>query len=214
MWTDLSMYQSYCTGEFPQSKELRKLAKFRKCTALTTWSTFPLRCREMFTLFTLCRKRWKCHSFRYWRRSGARVRCSSWARVTVVHTTVDFNGFACGVVRRLAQNEHSATLSQLASRSSAVMKFDAGAGVHTTVDFNGLEVVTFQKNCVFHLWHLETSAPLREERVIAVRQEPHVHFQLYQRDVTHGTRSPWSFLLCWCHRVLKRWCSQRVCGPL
>merc|ERR1719383_669617 len=46
-----------------------------------------------------------------------------------VHTTVDLKGFeVVTMVRRLAQKEHSAALSQLASRISAVMKFGAGAG--------------------------------------------------------------------------------------
>merc|ERR1719383_506240 len=48
---------------------------------------------------------------------------------TGVHTTVDLKGFeVVTMVRRLAQKEHSAALSQLASRISAVMKFGAGAG--------------------------------------------------------------------------------------
>jgi len=46
-----------------------------------------------------------------------------------VHTTVDLKGFeVVTMVRRLAQKEHSAALSQLASRISVVMKFGAGAG--------------------------------------------------------------------------------------
>ena len=94
--------------------------------------------------------------------------------------------------------------------------FQLGSG-HWCAHDGGLQRVgsgDLPEKLCFHLWHPETSAPLREERVIAVRQEPNVHFQLYQRDVTDGTRSPWSFLLCWCHRVLKRWCSQGVCVPL
>ena len=47
---------------------------------------------------------------------------------TGVHTTVDLKGFDVTMVRRLAQKEHSAALSQFASRISAVMKFGAGAG--------------------------------------------------------------------------------------
>merc|ERR1712135_273167 len=30
-----------------------------------------------------------------------------------------------------------------------------------------------------------------EERVIAVREEPNLHLEFYQRDVTDGMRSPW-----------------------
>ena len=46
-----------------------------------------------------------------------------------MHTTVDLKGFdVVTMVRRLAQKEHSAALSQFASRISAVMKFGAGAG--------------------------------------------------------------------------------------
>merc|ERR1712136_478448 len=48
---------------------------------------------------------------------------------TGVQTTMDLKGFeVVTMVRRLAQKEHSAALSQLASRISAVMKFGAGAG--------------------------------------------------------------------------------------
>ena len=47
---------------------------------------------------------------------------------TGVHTTVDLKGFeVVTIVRRLAQKEHSAALSQLTCRISAVLKFGAGA---------------------------------------------------------------------------------------
>ena len=42
------------------------------------------------------------------------------------------------VVRCLAKKEHSAALAQLASRTSAIMKFGAGAGVDPFVRVNGL----------------------------------------------------------------------------
>ena len=46
---------------------------------------------------------------------------------------------------------------------------------------------------VFQPLHLDTGAPLHEERVIAVREEPSLHLELYQRDITDGMRSPWKF---------------------
>ena len=42
------------------------------------------------------------------------------------------------VVRRLAKEEHSAALAQLVSRTSAIMKFGAGAGVDPSVTVKGL----------------------------------------------------------------------------
>ena len=36
------MYQLYCTGGFPQSRELRKLEKFRKSSTMTRWSNIPV----------------------------------------------------------------------------------------------------------------------------------------------------------------------------
>jgi hypothetical protein len=44
---------------------------------------------------------------------------------------------------------------------------------------------------VFQPLHPDTGAPLHEERVIAVREEPNLHLEFYQRDVTDGMRSPW-----------------------
>ena len=35
------------------------------------------------------------------------------------------------------------------------------------------------------------SAPLHDEHVIAVREEPNVHIEFYKRDVTDGVQSPW-----------------------
>ena len=46
-----------------------------------------------------------------------------------VHTTVDSKGFeVVTIVRRLAEKEHTAALSQFACRISAVLKFGAGVG--------------------------------------------------------------------------------------
>ena len=45
---------------------------------------------------------------------------------------------------------------------------------------------------VFQLLQPDTGAPLHEERVIAVRVEPDMHFESYQRDVTDEIRSPWN----------------------
>ena len=39
--------------------------------------------------------------------------------------------------------------------------------------------------------HPNTGAALHDERVIAVREEPNLHLEFYQRDVTAGIRSPW-----------------------
>ena len=39
--------------------------------------------------------------------------------------------------------------------------------------------------------HPDNGAPLHEERMIAVREEPNLHYWLYQRDVTDEMRSPW-----------------------
>merc|ERR1712136_735327 len=45
---------------------------------------------------------------------------------------------------------------------------------------------------VFQPLHPDTGAPVHEERVIAVREEPNLHLEFYQRDVTDGMRSPWN----------------------
>ena len=49
--------------------------------------------------------------------------------VACLHTSSDLEGFEVVImVKRLAKNEHSAALAQLASRIAAIMKFGAGAG--------------------------------------------------------------------------------------
>ena len=46
---------------------------------------------------------------------------------------------------------------------------------------------------VFQPLHRGTSAPVHEERVMAVLVEPNLHFELYLRDIIDGMRSPWKF---------------------
>ena len=59
--------------------------------------------------------------------------------VACLQTTSDLKGFeVVAMVRKLAKNEHSAALAQLASRISAVMKFGAGAGEDHFVKVKGL----------------------------------------------------------------------------
>merc|ERR1712064_21522 len=56
-----------------------------------------------------------------------------------LQTTTDLKGFeVVTLVRRLAKEEHSAALAQLASRISAIMKFGAGAGDDPFVKVKGL----------------------------------------------------------------------------
>ena len=56
-----------------------------------------------------------------------------------LQTTTDLKGIeVVTVVRRLAKQEHSAALAQLASRISAIMKFGAGAGEDPFVKVKGL----------------------------------------------------------------------------
>ena len=43
---------------------------------------------------------------------------------------------------------------------------------------------------VFQSLHPDTGAPLHEERVTAVREEPNVHLEFYLQGVTDGMRSP------------------------
>ena len=44
---------------------------------------------------------------------------------------------------------------------------------------------------VFRPLHPDTGAPSHDERVVAVREEPNLHLEFYQRDVTDGMRTPW-----------------------
>merc|ERR1712137_25917 len=39
---------------------------------------------------------------------------------------------------------------------------------------------------------LETGVPQIEERVIAIKNDPHLHLEYYQRDLSDGMRSPWA----------------------
>lgn len=39
---------------------------------------------------------------------------------------------------------------------------------------------------------LETGVPHIEERVIAIKNDPHLHLEYYQRDLSDGMRSPWA----------------------
>ena len=48
---------------------------------------------------------------------------------------------------------------------------------------------------VFLFLHLDTGAPLHEERVTAVREEPNLHLEFYLQGVTDGMRSPWKLLV-------------------
>jgi len=45
---------------------------------------------------------------------------------------------------------------------------------------------------VFQPINLETGVPQIEERVIAIKNDPHLHLEYYQRDLSDGMRSPWS----------------------
>ena len=40
-----------------------------------------------------------------------------------------------------------------------------------------------------------TLAPLHEERVTAVREEPNLHLEFYLQGVTDGRQSPWKLLV-------------------
>ena len=56
-----------------------------------------------------------------------------------LQTSTDLKGFeVVTMVRRLAKQEHSAALAQLASRISAIVKFGAGAGDDPFVNVKGL----------------------------------------------------------------------------
>jgi len=44
---------------------------------------------------------------------------------------------------------------------------------------------------VYQPIHLETGVPQIEERVIAIKTDPHLHLEYYQRDLSDGMRSPW-----------------------
>ena len=48
---------------------------------------------------------------------------------------------------------------------------------------------------VFQFLHLDTGAPLHEERVTAVREKPNLHLEFYLQGVTDGMRSPWKLLV-------------------
>jgi len=45
---------------------------------------------------------------------------------------------------------------------------------------------------VFQPINLETGVPQIEERVIAIKTDPHLHIEYYQRDLSDGMRSPWA----------------------
>ena len=44
--------------------------------------------------------------------------------------------------------------------------------------------------------HPDTGAPFLEERAVAVREEPCLHFEFFQRDVADGMRSSWKTYRC------------------
>ena len=59
--------------------------------------------------------------------------------IAALQTSTDLKGFeVVTMVRRLAKQEHSAALAQLASRISAIMKFGAGSGDDPFVKVKGL----------------------------------------------------------------------------
>ena len=69
---------------------------------------------------------------------------------TGVHTTVDSEVFdVVKMISRLAQKEHSAALSKLASRLSAVNKFDASAGEGP---FSSVKEVITDLLCSWSYW--------------------------------------------------------------
>merc|ERR1719223_2088409 len=45
---------------------------------------------------------------------------------------------------------------------------------------------------VYQPMDLETGVPRIEERVIAIKTDPHLHLEYYQRDLSDGMRSPWA----------------------
>ena len=71
---------------------------------------------------------------------------------TGVQTTMDLKGFeVVTMVKRVAGKEHSAALVQLASRTTAVMKFGVGAGEDPFAMDHGLDQKASSSYCVDEL---------------------------------------------------------------
>merc|ERR1712157_176854 len=56
---------------------------------------------------------------------------------------------------------------------------------HVTINREANEIV-------YQPIDLETGLPQIEERVIAIKNDPHLHLEYYQRDLSDGMRSPWA----------------------
>ena len=64
----------------------------------------------------------------------------------------------------------------------------------TTIKANS-KIVKERIWIAFQSSHPDNGAPLHEERVIAVRDEPNLHYELHQRHAIGGVQPPWKLLV-------------------
>ena len=72
---------------------------------------------------------------------------------------------------------------------SALLLFMMSLTFHDTLMQERIWINRVESEIVFQPLHPDITAPLHEERVTAMREEPSLHFLFYQRDVTDGMRS-------------------------